>query len=122
MPSPPATRKKRAPDMGHFQAVKNESVGLHAGRGCQAIPQYAEVLSWNDSRDADTFAVRVTGLLQSQESALPEWITHRQSNARFAQSRERQARRWSGNPEIDPVSLSRLLSGVLRTLRRERSL
>ena len=91
--------------MRHFQAVKNENVVGDAGRVYQAVRQYAKTLLWNDSRNADTFAWLVTGMLQSQKSTLPDWITHRQSNATFAQSRERQARRWLGNAKIDFVSI-----------------
>ena len=79
--------------MEHFQAVNTENVAGGAGRVYQVVREYAEKLLWNDSRNADTFAWLVTGGLQSQKSTLPEWITHRQSKARFAQSRERQARR-----------------------------
>ena len=85
--------------------MKNENVVEDAGRVYQTVRRYVEVLLWNDSRNADTFAWLVTGLLQSQKSTLPEWITYRQSDARFALSRERQARRWSGNPKIDPVGI-----------------
>jgi len=60
---------------------------------------------WNDSHNADTFAWLVTGLLQSQKSTLPDWISGRLSKAEFAQSRERQARRWLGNAKIDPVNI-----------------
>ena len=102
--------------MGHFQAVKRENVIGDAGRVYQAVRLYAETPLWNDSRNADTFAWLVTGLLQSQQSTLPEWISHRQSNARFAQSRERQARRWLGNAKIDPVSVyGPLITRALRT-------
>ena len=101
--------------MGHFQAVNTENVVGDAGRVYQAVRQYAETLLWNDSRNADTFAWLVTGLLQSQQSTLPEWISHRQSNAHFAQSRERQARRWLGNAKIDPVSVyGPLITSALR--------
>ena len=85
--------------------MKTENAVGGAGRVCQAVRQYAEALLWNDSRNADTFAWLVTGLLQSQKSTLPEWITHRLSEAQFAQSRERQVRRWLGNAKIDPVSI-----------------
>jgi len=91
--------------MEHFQAVKKEHVVGDAGRVYQAVRRYAEVLLWNDSRNAETFAWLVTGALLSQTSTLPHWITHRQSKAQFAQSRERQARRWLGNAKIDPVSV-----------------
>ena len=102
--------------MGHFQAMKNENVVGDAGRVYQAVRRYAEVLLWNDSRNADTFAWLITGLIQSQNSTLPEWISHRQSNAHFAQSRERQARRWLGNAKIDPVSIyGPLITSALRT-------
>ncbi len=102
--------------MGHFQAVKNENVVGDAGRVYQAVRQYAKTLLWNDSRNADTFAWLVTGLLQSQTSTLPDWITHRPSSATFAQSRERQARRWLGNAKIDPVSIyGPLVTSALRT-------
>jgi len=79
--------------MGHFQAVNKENVVGDARRVYQAVRQYAEELLWNDSRNANTFAWLVTGLLQSQKSTLSEWITQRPSKAQFAQSRERQARR-----------------------------
>jgi hypothetical protein len=72
--------------MGHFQAVKRENVVGDAGRVYQAVRQYAETPLWNNSRNADTFAWLVTGLLQSQKSTLPEWVNHRQSKAVFAQS------------------------------------
>lgn len=102
--------------MGHSQAMKNENVVGDAGRVYQAVRQYAEALLWNDSRNADTFAWLITGLLQSRSSTLPEWITHRQSEAQFAQSRERQARRWLGNANIDPVSIyGPLITSALRT-------
>ncbi len=102
--------------MRHFQAVENENVVGDAGRVYQAVRQYAKTLLWNDSRNADTFAWLVTGMLQSQKSTLPDWITHRQSNATFAQSRERQARRWLGNAKIDPVSIyGPLVTSALRT-------
>ena len=102
--------------MGHFQTVKRENVVGDAGRVYQAVRQYAERLLWNDSRNADTFAWLVTGLLQSQKSTLPEWISHRQSKAHFAQSRERQARRWLSNAKIDPVSIyGPLITSALRT-------
>lgn len=102
--------------MGHFQAVKKENVVGDAGRVYQAVRQYAETLLWNDSRNADTFTWLVTGLLQSQKSTLPEWITHRPSKAQFAQSRERQARRWLSNAKIDPVSIyGPLVTSALRT-------
>jgi hypothetical protein len=102
--------------MGHFQAVKNENVVGDAGRVYQAVRQYAEVLLWNDSRNADTFAWLITGLIQSQNSTLPEWISHRPSEAQFAQSRERQARRWLGNANIDPVCVyGPLITSALRT-------
>ena len=101
--------------MGHFQAVNTENVVGDAGRVYQAVRQYAETLLWNDSRNADTFAWLVTGVLQSQKSTLPEWITHRQSKAQFAQSRERQARRWLGNTKIDPVRIyGPLITSALR--------
>ncbi|WP_456833311.1 IS66 family transposase [Deinococcus sp. UYEF24] len=73
--------------------MKNENVVGDTRRVYQALLQYAEGLLCNDSRSADTFVCLITGLLKSQNSALPEWITHRQSEAQFAQSRERQARR-----------------------------
>ena len=102
--------------MGHFQAVKNENVVGDARRVYQVVRHYAEGLLWNDSRNADTFAWLVTGLLQSQKATLPEWITHRQSQAKFAQSRERQARRWLGNAKIDPVSIyGPLITSALQT-------
>ena len=102
--------------MGHFQAVKNENVVGDARRVYQAVRQYAERLLWNDSRNADTFAWLVTGLLQTQKATLPKWITHRQSQAQFAQSRERQARRWLGNAKIDPVSIyGPLITAALQT-------
>ena len=92
--------------MGHFQAVKNENVVRDARRVYQAVRQYAEKPLWNDSRNADTYAWLVTGLLQSQKSTLPEWITQRPSKAQFAQSRERQARQWLSNAKIDPVRVN----------------
>ncbi len=96
--------------------MKNENVIGDAGRVYQAVRQYAETLLWNDSRNADTFAWLITGLLQSQNSTLPEWISHRPSEAQFAQSRERQARRWLGNTKIDPVSIyGPLITSALRT-------
>ncbi|WP_189093928.1 transposase, partial [Deinococcus ruber] len=95
---------------------KKENVVGDAGQVYQAVRQYSERLLWNDSRNADTFAWLVTGLLQSQKSTLPEWITHRPSKAQFAQSRERQARRWLGNAKIDPVSIyGPLITSALRT-------
>ncbi|WP_407541945.1 hypothetical protein Q0M94_20945 (plasmid) [Deinococcus radiomollis] len=58
----------------------------------------------------------MTGALQSQNSTLPEWTTHQQPKAQFAQSRERQARRWLGNAKIDPVSIyGPLITSALRT-------
>jgi len=102
--------------MGHFHAVNKENVVGDVGRVYQVVRRYAEALVWNDSRNADTFAWLVTGLLQSQKSTLPEWISYRQSMAQFAQSRERQARRWLGNENIDPISIySPLISSALRT-------
>ena len=87
-----------------------------AGRVYQAVRRYAEALLWNDSRNADTFAWLVTGLLQSQKSTLPEWITQRPSKAQFAQSRERQSRRWLSNAKIDPVSIyGPLITSALQT-------
>ena len=61
--------------MEHFQAVNKENVVGDARRVYQAVRQYAEELLWNDSRNADTFAWLITGLIQSQNSTLPEWIT-----------------------------------------------
>jgi len=102
--------------MGHFQAVKNENAVGDAGRVYQAVRRYAETLVWNDSRNADTSAWLVTGVLQSPKSTLPEWITERPSKAQFAQSRERQARRWLSNAKIDPVSIcGALITSALRS-------
>jgi hypothetical protein len=102
--------------MEHFQGMNTENAVGDAGRVFQAVHQYTKRLLWNDSRNADTFAWLVTGLLQSQKSTLPEWITQRQSKAQFAQSRERQARRWLGNAKIDPVSIyGPLVTSALRT-------
>ena len=102
--------------MRHFQTVKRENVVGDAERVYRAVRQYAERLLWNDSRNADTFAWLVTGILQSRKSTLPEWITHRPSKAQFAQSRERQARRWLGNAKIDPVGIyGPLITSALRT-------
>ena len=102
--------------MGHFQAVNTENAVEDAGRVYQAVWQYAEALLWNDSRNADTFAWLVTGLLQSQNSTLPEWSTYRPSKAQFTQSRDRQARRCSGNAKIDPMSIyGPLITSALRT-------
>lgn len=102
--------------MGDFQAVKNENVVGDAQRVYQAVHEYTKRLLWNDSRNGDTFAWLVTGLLQSQKSTLPEWITQRPSKAQFAQSRERQARRWLSNAKIDPVAIyGPLITSALRT-------
>jgi hypothetical protein len=102
--------------MAHFQAVNTENAVGDAGRVYKAVHQYTKRLLWNDSRNADTFAWLVTGVLQSQKSTLPEWITHRPSKAQFAQSRERQARRWLSNAKIDPVSIyGPLITSALRT-------
>ena len=102
--------------MEHFQAVNSTNAVGDAVRVYQAVHQYTKRLLWNDSHNADTFAWLVTGLLQSQKSTLPEWITQRQSKAQFAQSRERQARRWLGNAKIDPVSIyGPLITSALRT-------
>jgi len=96
--------------------VNTENAVGDARRVYQAVRGYADVLLWNDSRNADTFAWLITGLLQSQNSTLPEWITYRHSEAQFAQSRERQARRWLGNAKIDPVSIhAPLITSALRT-------
>jgi hypothetical protein len=96
--------------------MKTENAVGDAGRVYQAVRQYSEMLLWNDSRNADTFAWLVTGTIQSQKSTLPEWITHRPSQAQFAQSRERQVRRWLGNAKIDPVSIyGPLITSTLRT-------
>ncbi|MGY2895933.1 hypothetical protein [Deinococcus sp. UYEF24] len=55
-------------------------------------------------------------MIQAQNSTLPKWISHRPSEAQFAQSRERQARRWLGNANIDPVSIyGPLITSALRT-------
>ena len=75
--------------MAHFQAVNTENAVGDARRVYQALHQYTKKLLWNDSRNANTFAWLVTGVLQSQKSTLPECITHRPSKAQFAQSRER---------------------------------
>ena len=58
--------------MGHFQAVNTENAVGDAGRVYQAVPQYTKRVLWNDARNADTFAWLVTGLLQAQNSTLPE--------------------------------------------------
>ncbi|WP_456833733.1 hypothetical protein [Deinococcus sp. UYEF24] len=83
--------------------MNKENVVGDARRVYQAVHQYAEKLLWNDSRNTDTIAWLVTRLLQSQKSTLPEWITHRQSEAQFVQSRERQARRWLGNAKVEAL-------------------
>ena len=96
--------------------MNTENAVGDAGRVYQAVHQYTKSLLWNDSRNADTFAWLVTGVLQSQKSTLPEWITQRPSKAQFAQSRERQARRWLSNAKIDPVSIyGPLITSALRT-------
>ena len=101
--------------MAHSLVMKHENVIGDARRVYQAVRQYANALLWNDSRNADTFAWLVTGLLQSRTCTLPQWITQRPSKAHFAQSRERQARRWLGNPKIDPVSIyGPLITSALR--------
>ena len=102
--------------MRHFQAVNTENATGDAGRVYQAVHHYTKKLLWNDSRNADTFSWLVTGALQSQKSTLPDWITHRQSKAQIAQSKERQARRWLSNAKIDPVSIyGPLITSALQT-------
>ena len=81
----------------------------------QAIRPFLDGLFWNDVRNADTCAWLVAGCLRSQQCSLPDWVSGRPSKAQYAQSRERQGRRFLANPHIDPISVyGPLVTAALR--------
>jgi Transposase DDE domain len=55
---------------------------------------------WNDTRNAQTLAWMVTGLIQTGSSNLPDWIPSVQTQATRAQSTERRFSRWLTNKNI----------------------
>ena len=46
---------------------------------------------WNDVRNVHTLAWMVTGIVLSQRSSIPAWLSYIHSRATFAQSSERRA-------------------------------
>lgn len=91
--------------MAHFQFVITENAFGDVPQLYQAIRPFLDGLFWNDVRNADTCAWLVAGCVHSQHCSLPAWVSGRHSKAQYAQSRERQGRRFLKNPRIDPISV-----------------
>jgi Transposase DDE domain len=60
---------------------------------------------WRDVRHVQTFAWRVSGLIQAESVNLTTWVPFVQSRARYAQSTQRRFRRWLGNRHIEVAPL-----------------
>ncbi|AZI45248.1 IS4/IS5 family transposase (plasmid) [Deinococcus psychrotolerans] len=76
-----------------------------ASRLYQAVLAHLQSGLWNDIRNARTVSWMVSGLLLSQRSTFPHWLSHINAGATLAQSTERRVRRWLKNPAIDLTSI-----------------
>ncbi|MEY4530970.1 MAG: hypothetical protein RLZZ156_1691 [Deinococcota bacterium] len=73
--------------------------------------------NWNDSRNADTVAWMVTGLLESKTSNPSQWVSYVQSKASFAQSTEVRFNRLLENGNIKVEEIYRpIIISALKTL------
>ncbi len=86
-----------------------------ASRLYQAVLAHLHTGLWNDIRPARTLAWMVSGVLLSQRSTLPDWLSHINAGETLAQSTERRFRRWFENPAIDPTRMDGPL--ITRALR-----
>ncbi|WP_206431661.1 hypothetical protein [Deinococcus psychrotolerans] len=85
--------------------MKTENATGDASRLYPAVLTHLQSGLWNDIRNARTLSWMVSGLLLSQRSTLPNWLSHINAGATLAQSTERRVRRWLKNPAIDPTSI-----------------
>ncbi|WP_344982530.1 hypothetical protein [Deinococcus rubellus] len=56
--------------------MKTENVTGDASRLYQAVLAHLQSGLWNDIRNARTLSWMVSGLLLSQRSTLPNWLSH----------------------------------------------
>ncbi|UBV44706.1 hypothetical protein LAJ19_16225 (plasmid) [Deinococcus taeanensis] len=85
--------------------MKTENATGDASRLYQAMLAHLQTGLWNDIRNARTLSWMVSGLLLSQRSTLPNWLSHINARATLAQRTERRVRRWLENPAIDPIKV-----------------
>lgn len=91
------------------------NTGSDASRLYHAVLAHLEGCLWNDSRNAQTLAWMVTGLLQSATVNLPSWTSFVSSKAQFSQSTERRFTRWLQNQHVHPTTLYNTL--IIKALR-----
>ncbi len=79
--------------------------------------QQLKQTNWNDSRNADTVAWMVTGLLESKSSNPSQWVNYVQSKATIAQSTEVRFNRVLENKSIKVDEIYRpIIINALKTL------
>jgi Transposase DDE domain len=68
---------------------------------------------WSDVRHLGVMVWMMVGMIATESVNLTKWLSHINTKALFAQSRQRQLSRWLNNPRINPA---KLYSPVIKAL------
>jgi hypothetical protein len=81
------------------------------------VREQLKLANYNDSRNADTLAWMVTGLLKSKSSNPSQWVNYVQSKATIAQSTEVRFNRLLENGNVNVEEIYRpIITNALKTL------